>query len=117
MKFAEDILIRPYITEKSNMDMAEGKYTFIVDRKATKTEVKMAVEKVFGVKVKSVNTAIYGGKVKRQGVHIGKTPSYKKAIVKIDTDPSSIEYKEKGGKTVSKTKKYKTTIDEFGVTQ
>jgi large subunit ribosomal protein L23 len=50
MKFAEDILIRPYITEKTNADIAEGKYTFIVDKKATKTQVKQAVEKLFGVK-------------------------------------------------------------------
>lgn len=117
MKFAEDILVRPYITEKSNLDMAEGKYTFIVDKRATKTQVKRAVEKLFGVKVKAVNTVNYDGKEKRQGVHVGKTPSFKKAIVKIDTEPKPISYKEKGGKTVSTSKKYKTSIDEFGAAQ
>ncbi len=117
MKFAEDILIRPYITEKSNMDIAEGKYTFIVNKKATKTEVKQAVEKLFGVKVIAVNTVIYDGKEKRQGVHVGKTESFKKAIVKIDTDPKQISYATKGGKTVTTSKKYKTSIEEFGVAQ
>ena len=117
MKFAEDIIVRPYITEKSNLDMAEGKYTFIVDKKATKTEVKMAVEKLFGVKVIAVNTVNYEGKEKRQGVHVGRTPAFKKAIVKIDTDPKPVSYKEKGGQTVSSNKKYKTSIDEFGVAQ
>ena len=117
MKFAEDILIRPYITEKSNMDIAEGKYTFIVNKKATKTEVKQAVEKLFGVKVIAVNTVNYEGKEKRQGVHVGKTEAFKKAIVKIDTDPKPVSYATKGGKTVATSKKYKTSIEEFGVAQ
>lgn len=117
MKFAEDILIRPYITEKSNMEIAEGKYTFIVNKKATKTEVKQAVEKLFGVKVIAVNTVNYDGKEKRQGVHVGKTESFKKAIVKIDTDPKPATYATKGGKTVTSSKKYKTSIEEFGVAQ
>ncbi|HBR02676.1 MAG TPA: 50S ribosomal protein L23 [Ruminiclostridium sp.] len=117
MKHAEDILIRPYITEKSNMDIAEGKYTFIVAKKATKTEVKQAVEKLFGVKVVSVNTVNYDGKEKRQGVHVGKTEAFKKAVVKIDTDPKPVSYAEKGGKIVATSKKYKTSIEEFGVAQ
>ena len=117
MKHAEDILIRPYITEKSNMDIAEGKYTFIVAKKATKTEVKQAVEKLFGVKVVSVNTVNYDGKEKRQGVHVGKTEAFKKAVFKIDTDPKPVSYAEKGGKIVATSKKYKTSIEEFGVAQ
>jgi len=117
MKFAEDILIRPYITEKTNADIAEGKYTFIVDKKATKTQVKQAVEKLFGVKVLSVNTVNYDGKEKRQGVHVGKTASFKKAMVKIDTDPKPVSYSTKGGKIVTTSKKYKTSIEEFGVAQ
>lgn len=117
MRFAEDILIRPYITEKSNMDMADGKYTFIVNKKATKTQIKIAVEKLFGVKVKAVNTVNYDGKEKRQGVHVGKTPSFKKAMVKIDMNPKPVSYAEKGGKTVTASKKYKTSIDEFGAAQ
>lgn len=117
MKFAEDILIRPYITEKTNADIAEGRYTFIVDKRATKTQVKQAVEKLFGVKVLSVNTVIYEGKEKRQGVHVGRTASFKKAVVKIDTDPKPVSYAAKGGKTVTTSKKYKTSIEEFGVVQ
>lgn len=117
MKFAEDILVRPYITEKTNADIAEGKYTFIVDKKATKTQVKQAVEKLFGVKVLSVNTVNYEGKEKRQGVHVGKTAAFKKAMVKIDTDPKPVSYATKGGKTATTSKKYKTSIEEFGVAQ
>lgn len=117
MKFAEDIIIRPYITEKSNMETAEGKYTFIVDKKATKTEIKHAVEKLFGVKVINVNTVNYDGKEKRMGVHVGKTESFKKAVVKIDTDPKPVTYATKGGKVVTNAKKYKTSIEEFGVAQ
>lgn len=117
MKFAEDILVRPYITEKTNLDIAEGKYTFIVAKKATKTQIKQAVEKLFGVKVVAVNTVNYDGKEKRQGVHVGKTAAFKKAMVKIDTDPKPVSYAEKGGKTVTTSKKYKTSIEEFGVAQ
>ena len=117
MKHAEDILLRPYVTEKTNLEIAEGKYTFIVDKKATKTEVKGAVEKLFQVKVLTVNTVNYEGKEKRMGVHSGKTEAYKKATVKIDTDPKPVSYLSKGGKEVATSKKYKTTIEEFGVAQ
>ncbi|NLM75756.1 MAG: 50S ribosomal protein L23 [Clostridiaceae bacterium] len=115
MKFAEDIIISPYITEKSNMEIAEGKYTFIVDKRATKTQIKQAVEKLFNVKVLKVNTANYEGKEKRMGVHVGKTASFKKAVVQIDTDPQPVTYLTEGGKEVTASKKYKTTIDEFGI--
>jgi Ribosomal protein L23 len=117
MRAAEDIIIRPYITEKSNDQIADGKYTFIVNLKATKTEVKMAVEKLFQVKVLSVNTARYEGKVKRMGVHVGSRPDWKKAVVKIDTDPKPETYMAKGGKEVTASKKYKNSIEEFGVAQ
>lgn len=117
MRSPEDIIKKPYITEKSNADMAEGKYTFVVDTKATKTEVKMAVEKLFGVKVVQVNTANYEGKTKRMGVHVGPRPDWKKAIVKIDLDPKPDTYLTEGGKQVANNKKYKTSIDEFGVAQ
>jgi len=114
MNYAEDIIIRPYITEKSNEEMADGKYTFIVDCRATKTAVKNAVEKLFGVKVLEVNTINYDGKKKRMGVHLGKTSKWKKAIVKIDTDPQPVVYLDKNGKHVTTGKKYKTEIPEFG---
>ncbi|MCD6322418.1 MAG: 50S ribosomal protein L23 [Clostridiales bacterium] len=117
MKKAEDIIIRPYITERSSDDMADGKYTFLVATNSTKTEVKAAAEKLFNVKVLKVNTANYKGKMKRQGVHEGKTAKFKKAIVKIDLDPQSVVYLEKGGKEKAITKKYKTTIEEFGAGQ
>lgn len=117
MRFAEDIIIKPYITEKSNDGVAEGKYTFIVNPKATKTEIKLAVEKLFQVKVLAVNTVNMQGKVKRMGVHIGSRPDWKKAIVKIDTDPKPETYLTKGGKEVAANKKYKSSIEEFGVAQ
>lgn len=117
MRSAEDIIIRPFITEKSNGEIAEGKYTFIVNPKATKTEIRMAVEKLFQVKVLQVNTINYQGKIKRMGVHIGPRADWKKAIVKIDLDPKPETYLTKGGKEVSANKKYKTSIEEFGVAQ
>ena len=110
---AQEIIIAPIITEKSNMDMAEGKYTFRVAKNASKTEVKKAVEQLFNVKVISVNTVSMPGKVKRMGVHSGKTPDWKKAIVKIDTNPTDEKYLEKGGKTVTASKSYKTEIEDF----
>ena len=73
MKFAEDIIVKPIITEKSYAAMAEGKYTFEVALDATKLEIKDAVEKLFSVKVLKVNTLRYDGKMKRVGAHLGKT--------------------------------------------
>ena len=110
---AHDVIIAPVITEKSNLDMAEGKYTFRVNKSSSKTEVKKAVEELFNVKVVSVNTVSMPGKEKRMGVHSGKTPDWKKAIVKIDTDPSESSYLEKGGKEAKTSKKYNTEIADF----
>lgn len=117
MRVAEDIIKRPHITEKSNMEAITGKYTFIVDVKATKTEIKHAVEKLFSVKVLKVNTVNCEGKTKRMGVHQGPRADWKKAIVKIDTNPKPASYLAKGGKQVTDNKKLKTSIEEFGVTQ
>jgi large subunit ribosomal protein L23 len=117
MRAAEDIIIRPYVTEKSNAEIAIGKYTFIVNPTATRTEIKMAVEKLFQVKVINVNTVVYEGKTKRLGVHVGPRPDWKKAIVKIDLDPKAETYLTKGGKETAVNKKYKTNIEEFGVSQ
>ena len=111
---AEDIIIKPIITEKSNMDIQEGKYTFEVNKKATKIDIKKAVEKLFGVKVLNVNTINCNGKEKRVGVHKGKTPDWKKAIVTIDTNPEEKTYLAKGGKVTKVSKKYKDSIEEFG---
>jgi len=114
MKTAQDIIIKPIITERSTADSAIGKYTFRVAVDATKTEVRQAVEQLFSVKVSKVNTTNYDGKIKRQGVHSGKTASWKKAVVTIDTDPKAPVYLAKGGKTSSSAKKYKHAIEEFG---
>ena len=110
---AEDIIIKPIITEKSNYAMNEGKYTFKVAKKATKIDIRNAVEKLFGVKVVNVSTINVKGKPKRQGVHSGTTSDWKKAIVTIDTNPSETTYLAKGGKEVKTNKKYKDSIEEF----
>lgn len=117
MRLAEDIIRRPLITEKSNDQIADGKYTFIVDVNATKNEIRQAVEKLFTVKVLKVNTINMNGKIKRMGVHVGPRPDWKKAVVKIDVSPGVQSYMEKGGKVTALSRKYKTSIEEFGVLQ
>ena len=109
----EDIIIKPIITEKSNDGLQEGKYTFKVNKKATKVDIANAVEKLFGVKVLKVNTINVNGKEKRVGRSVGKTSDWKKAIVTIDTNPSDKTYLAKGGKETKISKKYKDSIDEF----
>ena len=109
----EEIILAPVITEKSNDDVQFGKYTFKVNKKATKVDVKRAVEKLFEVKVLKVNTIIVKGKEKRVGRNVGKTSDWKKAIVTIDTNPVEQSYLSKGGKEVKVSKKYKDSIDEF----
>jgi large subunit ribosomal protein L23 len=89
---SHDIIRKPVITEKSMAAMSEKKYTFIVHIKANKSQIKRAVEEVFGVKVEDVKTLRTEGKTKRVGVHIGKRPDYKKAIVKLAADSKSIEF-------------------------
>ncbi len=117
MRAPEDIILKPFITEKSNQEVAAGKYTFVVDVNATKTEIRQAAEKLFQVKVLEVNTTNYKGKTKRLGVHIGTRPSWKKAVVKIDLNPEPEKYLTKGGKEAVSTRKYKTSIEEYGITQ
>ena len=95
------------------MDKQEGKYTFKVNKKATKVDVANAVEKLFGVKVLRVNTITVKGKEKRVGRNVGRTSDWKKAIVTIDTNPSDKTYLAKGGKETKIATKYKTSIDEF----
>ena len=110
---AEDIIVRPIITEKSNDMVQQGKYTFKVNKNATKVEIANAVEKLFEVKVLKVNTISVKGKKKRVGYHKGETSAWKKAIVTIDTNPGDSTYLGKGGKEVKASKKYKDSIDEF----
>ena len=80
---AREVLKRPVITERSSEQMAEQKYTFEVDTRANKTEVKDAVEEIFGVKVEKVNIMNYKGKFKRVGKFGGYTNKRRKAIVKL----------------------------------
>ena len=109
----EEIIIAPIVTEKSNDAMQEGKYTFEVNKNATKIEIANAVEKLFEVKVLKVNTISVKGKSKRVGYHTGKTSDWKKAIVIIDTNPGDSTYLGKGGKEVKGSKKFKDSIEEF----
>ena len=76
----EDIIIAPVITEKSNDGIQEGKYTFEVNKKATKVDIAKAVEKLFNVKVLKVNTVTVKGKTKRVGRYEGKTSDCRKNI-------------------------------------
>ena len=87
-----DIIIKPLLTEKSYAGTSTKKYTFVVAKKANKTEIKLAVEKIFDVQVESVNTANVRGKLKRQGRYEGYTPSYKKAIVQLKADSKPIGF-------------------------
>lgn len=92
MKTAYDIILRPVISEESMDQASNKKYTFEVDRKSNKTEIKKAVEKVFGVKVQGVNTSIVKGKEKRQGRSVGMTSEWKKAIVTLTPDSKEIQF-------------------------
>ena len=88
-----DIIIRPVLTEKSYDMIGEKTYTFIVDKRANKTEVKEAVEAVFpGVEVAKVNVVNRTGKMKRQGLSTGRRPSTKKAYVTLKESSKGIEF-------------------------
>ena len=92
-KTAYDIILRPVISEMSMDQASMKKYTFKVERKSNKTEIRKAVEKVFpGVKVKGVNTLIVKGKEKRQGRSVGMTSEWKKAIVTLTPDSKEIQF-------------------------
>ena len=93
MSKAYDIIKKPVLTEKSYADMAEKKYTFEVAINANKTEIKAAVEEIFGVKVAKVNTIRMQGKVKRTGAYpAGRRSAYKKAVVTLTADSKTIEF-------------------------
>ena len=87
-----DIIIKPLLSEKSYAGIQEKKYSFIVAKSANKTQIKLAIEEIFGVKVEKINTANVRGKLKRQGKYEGYTPDYKKAIVKLTADSKSIAF-------------------------
>ncbi len=100
----EDIIIRPVLTEKATDGLQADetaksdrtsygkKYTFLVLKTANKTQIKIAVEKMFGVKVQSVNTVTRRGKLKRMGRNEGYTPTTKKAIVQLTKESKEIEF-------------------------
>ena len=92
MKFAQDIIIKPIITENSMMGIADKKYTFQVAKDANKIESAKAVEELFGVKVSKVNTISVRGRFRRQGIKGGYTPATKKAIVTLTADSKGIEF-------------------------
>lgn len=89
---AYDVIKRPILSEKSYAGISDKTYTFEVARAATKSEIKVAVEKIFEVKVAKVNTSNYDGKVKRQGRSEGRTSAYKKAIVTLTADSKAIQF-------------------------
>ena len=90
---AYDIIRKPVITEQSMADVADKKYVFEVAMAASKTEIKAAVEAIFGVKVAKVNTLIVNGKVKRTGAYpAGKRADVKKAVVTLTADSKTIEF-------------------------
>lgn len=82
-KNPRDVLLKPVVSEKSYTLLDEGKYTFEVDPRASKTEIKIAVEKVFDVKVESVNTQNRKGKARRTRFGIGRRKDVKRAIVTL----------------------------------
>ena len=95
MKDPRDIILKPIVSEKTYGLLDENKYTFIVDPRANKTEIKIAVERIFDVKVTKVNTINRQGKVKRRGVTVGKRSDTKRAIVTL-APGDSIELFEAG---------------------
>ena len=92
MKAPQDIILAPVITENSMDGLAMKKYTFKVARDANKIEIGKAVESLFGVKVKDVNTMNCKGTLKRMGRNEGYTPAYKKAIVTLTKDSKGIDF-------------------------
>ena len=95
MKSPRDVIIRPVVSEKSYAGIEMNTYTFLVDPHANKTEIKEAVQSIWGVRVTSVNTLHRPGKVKRRGWTKGKRPDQKRAIVTL-ADGDSIEIFETG---------------------
>ncbi len=83
MKDPRDIILRPVISEKTYGLLDENKYTFVVDPRANKTQIKQAIESIFDVKVLGVNTLNREGKRKRRGYIVGKRPDTKRAIVTV----------------------------------
>jgi len=95
VKTVRDVIIRPVVSEKSYAGLENNVYTFLVDPRANKTEIKEAVQKIWNVRVVSVNTLTRRGKVKRRRFTTGKRPDQKRAIVTL-AEGDSIEIFEAG---------------------
>jgi len=95
VKTARDVIIRPIVSEKSYAGLEQNVYTFLVDKRANKTEIKEAIQKIWNVQVTSVNTLNRKGKVKRRRFTQGKRPDQKRAIVTL-AEGDSIEIFEAG---------------------
>lgn len=91
-KTAQDIILKPIITEASMDALQMNKYTFKVAKNANKVEIAQAVEALFGVKVAKVNTISVKGKMKRMGRYAGFRPDWKKAIVTLAEGEKTIEF-------------------------
>lgn len=89
---AQDIIIRPIITERSMQDAAVKKYAFVVNKSANKYQIKDAIEEIFEVKVTNVSTMNYLGKIKRMGRNEGRRPNWKKAIVTLSAESKEIKF-------------------------
>ena len=92
MKLAQEIILKPVITEKSMLGAEAKKYTFKVAKDANKIEIAAACEELFKVKVAKVNTINVRGRMKRMGRYSGYTASWKKAIVTLKADSKPIEF-------------------------
>ena len=92
MKNAQDIILRPIVSEASMAGMQQKKYTFRVASDANKIEIAKAAEQLFGVEVAKVNTMHVRGKLKRMGRNAGYTPSWKKAILTLTEKSKGIEF-------------------------
>jgi large subunit ribosomal protein L23 len=95
VKTSRDVIVRPVVSEKSYAGLEQNVYTFLVDPRANKTEIKEAIQKIWNVHVLSVNTLNRKGKVKRRRFTQGKRPDQKRAIVTL-AEGDSIEIFETG---------------------
>mgnify|MGYP003571522224 CR=1 FL=1 len=107
-----NVIVRALKTEKSSYAQTLGKYTFEVNKKATKVDIKNAVEKLFGVKVTNVNTMIVKGSEKNFRGRKYTTSDWKKAVVTIATEIKPMTYKGPKGKDIKASKKFNTEIPE-----
>jgi large subunit ribosomal protein L23 len=92
MKTAYDVILKPVISERSMDDAQQRKYTFKVATDANKTEVKHALEEIFGIDIQQVNIMNVKGKKKRQGRNVGMTSKSRKAIVTLKQGSKEIEF-------------------------